>query len=149
MNPWFTMYPYLVLHNAGTDRAFCFSICLNQRELGPLAVSHQVPVHFPGGFAALPNGPHHQGLSPAHVPGGEHAGDVGGIAPLRCLYSGAGSARQSEGLRHIVLGAQEADSDKQQLAGQQFLRSCQRLAVRPQQDGLHPGEVPLRIPKQV
>ena len=52
MNPWFTMYPYLVLHNAGTDRAFCFSICLNQRELGPLAVSHQVPVHFPGGFAA-------------------------------------------------------------------------------------------------
>ena len=68
MNPWFTMYPYLVLHNAGTDRAFCFSICLNQRELGPLAVSHQVPVHFPGGFAALPNGPHPQGLSPAHVP---------------------------------------------------------------------------------
>ena len=50
---------------------------------GQIRVPEEIPVHLRGGGAPLGDGPHHQGLAPAHIAGGKHLLHAGGIAARR------------------------------------------------------------------
>ena len=81
-----------------------------------IRVAGQIPVHLRSGGAPFGDGPHHQGLAPAHIASGEHLVRIGSIAPRRCADRPV--CLHTEGLAHAPLTPGKAGGADQQLAGQ-------------------------------
>ena len=92
-----------------------------------IGISHKICIHFMSCAASFLNGPDHQRLAAAHIPGGEDARHVGLITAVPGFYAGTGRQLQPKGLRHIGLWPQKSCCNQEQLTLQRLLGTGNRL----------------------
>ena len=102
---------------------------------------HQIDVHLSGSLTAFRNGPHDQGLSPAHVSSSKYIRYIRLVLSVACLVVGTGISVQSQLICQGTFGSCKSKRQQSQITRPRFFQS---LLVQSAVDVvLEPFSIPL------